>query len=241
MINILLVEDDKALALGVVYALKDEGFKVFHGDNLEKSRIILEENHIDIVLLDIMLGDESGYDLCKEIREANDEHTGIIFMTACDEESNVVMGLDIGGDDYVTKPIRLKELVSRINAVLRRKGYTSNKKVEKSIVSEMEIYKTGDIIIEVGRYKALKDNIKLNLTLSEYRLMLILIENYPNAVTREILLEKIWDIDGNFVDANTLNVYVKRLREKIEVDVKNFKYIETIRGIGYRWKCEVKK
>lgn len=239
MVNILLVEDEKAVALGVIYALEDEGFKVFHGKNLIESRKIIDNNKIDIILLDIMLRDENGYDLCKEIRSKGNNEVAIIFMTACDEESNVVMGLDIGGDDYIIKPIRLKELVSRINAVLRRRGHVI--KSEEINNNEMKIYKSGNLTIETYRYKVFKDKIELNLTLSEYRLMVILIENYPNTVTRDILLEKIWDIDGNFVDANTLNVYVKRLREKIELDVKKPKFIETIRGVGYRWNNEVEK
>lgn len=233
MINILLVEDDRPLAIGVVYALKKEGFNVIHGDTLSKSRDLLKENSVDIILLDVMLPDGEGYTLCEEIRNSGNEDIGIIFTTACDEECNVVLGLDIGADDYISKPVRLKELISRINAVVRRK-----KKILKQ--SELEVIKTGDLLIEKGSYKVFKKDEELTLTLSEYKLMNILIDNYPNVMSRDLLLEKIWDVDGNFVDANTLNVYIKRLREKIESDIKNPEYIETIRGVGYRWKEEVK-
>lgn len=235
MINILLVEDDRPLALGVVYALKKEGFNVVHGDTLKKSRELLAEHEVDLVLLDVMLPDGEGYTLCEEIREKGNEEIAIIFTTACDEECNVVLGLDLGADDYISKPVRLKELTSRINAVLRRKKKLSNVK------KETDVFVSGDIRVETGMHIAYKNDEQLNLTLSEYRLMNILIENYPNVMSRTLLLEKIWDIDGNFVDANTLNVYIKRLREKIEDDIKNPKYIDTVRGVGYRWSCEVKK
>ncbi|MGL4760942.1 MAG: response regulator transcription factor [Sarcina sp.] len=235
MINILLVEDDRPLALGVIYALKKEGFNVVHGDTLKKSRELLKENEIDLVLLDVMLPDGEGYTLCEEIRAQGNEDIAIIFATACDEECNVVLGLDIGADDYISKPVRLKELISRINAILRRKNKLSKMK------NESEVIISGEIKVELGKHIAYKNNKELNLTLSEYRLMNILMENYPNVMSRTLLLEKIWDVDGNFVDANTLNVYIKRLREKIEDDVKKPTYIDTVRGVGYRWKYEVKK
>lgn len=173
-----------------------------------------------------MLPDGSGYDFCREIRKESE--VPIIFMTACDEEVNVVLGLDMGGDDYVTKPIRVKELISRINAVLRRKGITNTKSSE-------EIIKTGNILIEPLKYKVYKNGLNIDLTAIEYKLLLILIKNKGNAIERVTLLEKLWDVDGNFVDGNSLTVYIKRLREKIEDDIKNPQYIETVRGIGYRW------
>ncbi|MGL4741513.1 MAG: response regulator transcription factor [Sarcina sp.] len=236
MINILLVEDDRALALGVVYALKKEGFNVLHGDTLKKSRELLMENEIDLILLDVMLPDGEGYTLCEEVRRSGNEEMAIIFTTACDEECNVVLGLDIGADDYISKPVRLKELTSRINAVLRRKHKLSKREeiFDDKIVS-------GNIEILKGSHMVYKNGEEVSLTLSEYKLMLILIENYPNVMSRNILLEKLWDVDGNFVDANTLNVYIKRLREKIEDDSKTPLFIDTVRGVGYRWKCEVNK
>ena len=226
MIKILFVEDDLPLALGIEYTLKQEGFDVTHAKNLEEAREKYKALDFNIVLLDVMLPDGSGYDFCREIRKESE--VPIIFMTACDEEVNVVLGLDMGGDDYVTKPIRVKELISRINAVLRRKGITNTKSSE-------EIIKTGNILIEPLKYKVYKNGLNIDLTAIEYKLLLILIKNKGNAIERVTLLEKLWDVDGNFVDGNSLTVYIKRLREKIEDDIKNPQYIETVRGIGYRW------
>lgn len=233
MINILLVEDDRPLALGVIYALKKEGFNVLHGSTLAQSRELLKDNTFDLILLDVMLPDGEGYTLCQEIREQGDYNTAIIFATACDDESNVVLGLDIGADDYISKPVRLKELTSRINAILRRKNKIGKVEVNKNIIV------SGEIKLDKGKHMVYKNDTEINLTLSEFKLMVALIENYPNVMSRNILLEKIWDVDGNFVDANTLNVYIKRLREKIESD--ETKYIDTVRGVGYRWKEEVKR
>lgn len=226
MIKILFVEDDLPLALGIEYTLKQEGFDVIHAKNLEDAREKYKESEFNIILLDVMLPDGSGYDFCKEVRKNSE--IPIIFMTACDEEVNVVLGLDMGGDDYVTKPIRVKELISRINAVLRRRGVARDK-------SSDEIIKSGDITIEPLKYKVYKQGKVVELTAIEYKLLLILIKNKGNAIERVTLLEKLWDIEGNFVDGNSLTVYIKRLREKIEDDIKTPRYIETVRGIGYRW------
>ena len=226
MIKILFVEDDLPLALGIEYTLKQEEFDVIHAKNLEEAREKYKSLDFNIILLDVMLPDGSGYDFCREIRKESE--VPIIFMTACDEEVNVVLGLDMGGDDYVAKPIRVKELISRINAVLRRKEITNTKSSE-------EIIKTGNILIEPLKYKVYKNGLNIDLTAIEYKLLLILIKNKGNAIERVTLLEKLWDVDGNFVDGNSLTVYIKRLREKIEDDIKNPQYIETVRGIGYRW------
>lgn len=226
MIKILFVEDDMPLALGIEYTLRQEGFDVVHAKSLEEARRQYKISQFNIILLDVMLPDGSGYDFCREVRKESE--LPIIFMTACDEEVNVVLGLDMGGDDYVTKPIRVKELISRINAVLRRKGISKSK-------SGNEIIRSGDIIVEPLKYKVYKNGKVVELTAIEYKLLLILIKNKGNAIERVTLLEKLWDVEGNFVDGNSLTVYIKRLREKIEDDIKTPKYIETVRGIGYRW------
>lgn len=233
MIKILFVEDDLPLALGIEYTLKQEGFDVIHAKNLNEAREQYKNNEFNIILLDVMLPDGSGYEFCKEVR-VNSE-IPIIFMTACDEEGNVVMGLDMGGDDYITKPIRVKELVSRINAVLRRKRIVSKKEENSNkIISE-------DITIELLKYKVYKKEEVIDLTTIEYKLLLLLIKNNGNVLERNLLLERLWDTDGNFVDGNSLTVYIKRLREKVEDDIKNPTYIETVRGIGYRWSKEAKE
>ena len=233
MIKILFVEDDLPLALGMEYTLKQEGFDVVHAKSLSEARIQYKNNEFNIILLDVMLPDGSGYEFCKEVRENSEIH--IIFMTACDEEGNVVMGLDMGGDDYITKPIRVKELVSRINAVLRRRGVASKKEENSNKII------SGDIIVELLKYKVYKKGEIIDLTTIEYKLLLLLIKNNGNVLERNLLLERLWDTDGNFVDGNALTVYIKRLREKVEDDIKNPTYIETVRGIGYRWSKEAKE
>lgn len=228
MKKILLLEDDITLSIGLEYTLKKEGFTVKKAKNLKEARANIEEEDFDLLLLDLMLPDGSGYDICKEVREKG--NVPVIFMTACDEEANVVLGLDIGGDDYIIKPIRIKELLSRINAVLRR----HNKGIMEKVVV------CGNIVIEPLKARVTKDSEEITLTPAEYKLLLILVENKGNVLSRNVLLQKLWDIEGDFVDANTLNVYIKRLREKIEDDFKKPKYIETIRGLGYRWSMEVR-
>ncbi|WP_195987323.1 response regulator transcription factor [Clostridium sp. D53t1_180928_C8] len=233
MIKILFVEDDLPLALGMEYTLKQEGFDVIHAKNLSEARAQYKNNEFNIILLDVMLPDGTGYEFCKTIRESSE--IPIIFMTACDEEGNVVMGLDMGGDDYITKPIRVKELVSRINAVLRRKGVAPKKEENKNKII------SGDITVELLKYKVYKKDKVIELTTIEYKLLLLLIKNNGNVLERNLLLERLWDTDGNFVDGNSLTVYIKRLREKVEDDIKTPAYIETVRGIGYRWAKEVRE
>ncbi|MFL0249467.1 response regulator transcription factor [Clostridium neuense] len=232
MIKILLVEDDMAITVGVEYALKKEGFSVSSAKNIKEAKEKLNNEAFNLMLLDVLLPDGSGYDLCKELR-TSDSNLPIIFMTACDEEVNVVLGLDLGGDDYITKPVRIKELVSRINAVLRRNKVISNEPPRRM--------QTGNIVIEPLKFKIFKDGKEINLTSMEYKLILLFIENKGNVLSRSTIIEKLWDIDGNFVDENTLNVYIKRLREKIEENLKEPEYIQTVRGLGYRWNKEVIK
>jgi two-component system response regulator VicR len=230
MTRILLVEDDIALSYGVEYALKKEGFNIISSKNIKEAKEGLNEE-IDLILLDITLPDGSGYDFCREVRVKSD--VPIIFMTALDEEVNIVMGLDFGGDDYITKPVRIKELVSRINAVLRRRR-------KEGLNSQGQRIFSGDIVIEPLKCRVWIRDKEVTLTAIEYKLLLLFIENKGNMLSRNTLLEKLWDAHGNFVDSNTLNVYVKRLREKLKEDISEYKYIETVRGLGYRWSEGVK-
>lgn len=232
MIKILLVEDDMAITVGVEYALKKEGFSIASAKNIKEAKEKLNNEPFNLMLLDVLLPDGSGYDLCKEIR-ASDSNLPIIFMTACDEEVNVVLGLDLGGDDYIVKPVRIKELVSRINAVLRRNKVISSDPSRK--------IQTGNIVIEPLKFKIFKSSKEITLTSMEYKLILLFIENKGNVLSRNKIIEKLWDIEGNFVDENTLNVYIKRLREKVEDNIKEPEYIKTVRGLGYRWGKEVIK
>lgn len=217
-------EDDETLAMGIEYSLKNEGFEVTVANNIEQGREV-EKNIIkyDLILLDVTLPDGNGYDFCKEIRKKSD--IPIIFLTACDEEVNIVLGLDLGADDYLTKPVRVRELIARINAVLRRRNIKKDN-------SDKITYK--DLTILPLKYEVYKNETKIQLTSIEYKLMLMMIENKGNVLTRKQLLEKLWDVEGNFIEEKTLNVYIKRLREKLGEN-DSISYIETIRGVGYRW------
>lgn len=221
--KILLVEDDATLAMGMEYSLKNEGYEVEIADNFLKGKTLSENNSYDLIILDIGLPDGSGFDLCKLIRK--DKITPIIFLTAKDEEVNIVMGLDLGGDDYITKPFRIKELISRIKAVIRR---TSKEVQVDKLVSH-------DIRVNSVDYKVYIKGELINLTPSEYKLLVILMKHSNQALTRSKILENLWDIDGDFVDDNSLSVYIRRLREKIEEDSSNPAYIKTVRGVGYTW------
>ena len=224
MIKILMIEDDSTIAFGVKYALEQEGIKIDISKDLEGGRFNINENTYDLILLDVMLPDGNGYDFCKEIRKIN--NTPIIFLTACDDEVNVVMGLDLGGDDYITKPFRVRELISRIKAVMRRnKGEDKSKKV----------LKYGDLSIHTLEARVFKGSEEVFLTSVEYKLLLILIQNENIVLSRNQILEKLWDITYDFINDNTLTVYIKRLREKIEDDSSNPHHIITARGIGYKW------
>jgi len=221
--NILLVEDDAPLSMGIEYALKKNGFTVKTAKSIQEARNLFR-SEIDLILLDVTLPDGNGYNFCKEIRTNSD--VPIIFMTALDDESNVVFGLDIGGDDYITKPVRISELISRINALMRR---------QKKITGEGISYiVSGNVVVEPLKCKVTVENEEVSLTAVEYKLLLLLLENRGQVLSRNTIIEKLWDIDGNYVDYNTLNVYVKRLREKIEAGGE--KHIETIRGTGYIWR-----
>lgn len=225
MKNILLVEDDNSIIMGIQYSLEKEGFFIQTVSSLKEGNEALQDKEYDLILLDINLPDGSGYELCKKIRERSD--VGIIFLTACDEEVNVVMGLDIGGDDYITKPFRVRELISRINAVIRRK--------ENKLENLNSILKCGELEINKEGMKVFKNSKEIILTSVEYKLLLMFINNKNIVLTRNIILEKLWDDGGEFVNDNTLSVYIKRLRSKIEDNIKKPKYIVTIRGVGYKW------
>ncbi|WP_092722829.1 response regulator transcription factor [Romboutsia lituseburensis] len=224
MINVLMIEDDSAISFAVKYALEKEGFNIDICNDLEKSRNSIKDKKYNIILLDVMLPDGNGYDFCREIRKVQD--TPIIFLSACDEEVNVVMGLDIGGDDYITKPFRVRELISRINAVLRRKGGSNENK---------KVIKFKDLTINTLEARVYKGEEEILLTSVEYKLLLILIKNNNVVLSRTKILEKLWDVTCDFVNDNTLTVYIKRLREKIEDDSSHPKYILTVRGLGYKW------
>lgn len=223
MNTIMLVEDDAAIALGLEYSLVQEGYKVIVYNNAVSAKIGILKEDFDIALLDISLPDGNGYELCKLIKER--KGVPVIFLTARDDEGSVVMGLDIGGDDYITKPFRIRELQSRIRSVLRRS--------EKTSVDNQTLH-YGNVEVNINEGKVRKNGADVFLTALEYRLFLTLINNEGHIISRNQLLESIWDVSGEFVNDNTLTVYIKRLREKIEDEPQNPTIIKTERGLGYR-------
>ena len=225
MKNIVMVEDDSTIAFAVKYAVEQESFNLDIASDLNQAREIVSTKVYDLILLDVMLPDGNGYEFLKDLRK-HDEDTPIIFLSACDEEVNIVMGLDIGADDYITKPFRVRELISRINAILRRKGKIQDNK---------KIIKFKNISIHTLEARVFKNDEEIILTSAEYKLLLILIQNKNVVLTRAQILEKLWDVTYDFVNDNTLSVYIKRLREKIEEDSSKPEYILTVRGVGYKW------
>ncbi len=223
MISILFVEDDATIAMGVEYSLKQDGFQVSLAYRLEAARDLLKRQSFDLVLLDLGLPDGSGYELCKEIRAAGD--TPIVILSARDEEASIVLGLDLGADEYITKPFRLRELISRMKAVLRRRG---------PVETSDRTLSCGDVTVMTQQVKVYKNGQEVLLTALEYRLLLTLILNRGRVLTRSQILGSIWDVDEDFVNDNTLTVYIKRLREKLEDDPQNPALIKTVRGLGYQ-------
>lgn len=214
--KILLVEDNEMIVKGLVYSLSKEGFETNIAYNAQEAESKIESNVYDIIILDVMLPDGNGFELCKYIKENKD--IPIIFLTAKDDEKDVVNGFNLGADDYVIKPFRTMELISRIYNVLRR--YNKDKNV-------IEI---GQVRIDLEANRVYVDNKEVEFTALEYKILVLLFTNAEKTVTREKILDKIWDVAGNFVNDNTLTVYVKRIRDKLgKSDV-----IKTIKGIGYR-------
>ncbi|WP_215192101.1 response regulator transcription factor [Exiguobacterium sp. s7] len=222
--HILIVEDDRTIASGLQYSLEQEQFTTTLCQNAtDATRLIEQQLHtIDLCLFDLSLPDGSGYDLCRLVKQQQD--TPVIFLTAFDDEVNVVMGLDMGADDYITKPFRVRELISRIHSVLRR----YNKQASSPILT------IGSIEINTQDAKVKKDGIEILLTALEYRLLLIFGKHTGQVLSRAQLLDQIWDMGGDFVNDNTLTVYIKRLREKLEDDPQRPTLIKTVRGIGYK-------
>lgn len=227
MNRILIIEDDEHFLFGIAYTLSNEGYEISTARSLMEARGKLTESEFDMILLDINLPDGTGYALCQEIR--TDSQVPIIFLTALDEETNVVAGLDLGADDYMTKPIRTKELLSRIKAVLRR-----HSNAKQSSTS----WKSGEIEVRLLGGTVLKNNKEVLLTSIEYRLLVMLLTHPKQICSRSSILHDIWDSSGEFIDDNTLSVHIRRLREKIEDNPAAPNYIITVRGVGYKWNAE---
>ena len=220
MINILLIEDDSAIQNSLKYFLEKEGFCIDVCKGVNEASLKIAVNKYDLALLDVTLPDGNGYDLFKQIKKKGD--IPVIFLTALDDEINVIHGFELGADDYITKPFRAVELLLRIKAVLRRCNGNSD---------EICI---NNIIINLNKAKVYKDGNVVDLTALEYKLLLILVENKGKTLSREKILSAIWDVSEDYVNDNTLTVYIKRLREKIEENPNDPKIIQTVRGLGYK-------
>ncbi|MBO5451948.1 MAG: response regulator transcription factor [Lachnospiraceae bacterium] len=222
MAKVLLVEDDKEIVKNLTQFLREEGFQVqsVSGQKAALETIELQGNQIDLVLLDVSLADGNGFAVCAAIK-ANTE-IPVIFLTASGDEYSTVTGLDMGADDYIGKPFRPRELISRMKSVLRRSG----KSQSVLNLGDVRLDSLGGIVTKAGQ--------EILLSALEYRLLLIFMNNQGIVLTRTKLLEEIWDVAGEYVNDNTLTVYIKRLREKIETDPQNPELIRTVRGVGYR-------
>ena len=231
--RLLLLEDDNSLIDGLQYSLEKNGFQLKVARTLEEGRrLLFGENdgesgiwEYDLLLLDVSLPDGTGFSLCEEVRRRGSD-IPIIFLTAADEETSIIRGLDGGGDDYITKPFRLGELCSRIRAQLRRSA---------GAVCEKGELRSGSVRVDLTAGRAYLDSRVLELTAAEYRLLCLLMTNEGRTLPRGRILDVLWDGNGNFVDDNTLSVYIRRLREKIERDPSRPQMLLTVRGIGYRW------
>ncbi len=220
MIKILLVEDDMSIVSSLSEILHNEGFAVDFASGQKEALNKIAASSYDLLLLDIFLADGNGFAVCSAIKAKSD--TPVIFLTASGDEYSVVTGLDMGADDYIEKPYRPRELISRIKSVLRRCGKA------QSVVA------FGNVTVDMDKGVVLKDGKDVFLSALEYRLFLVFLNNQGAVLSRATLLAEIWDVAGDFVNDNTLTVYIKRLRDKIEDDPQNPKIIRTVRGLGYK-------
>lgn len=222
--KILIIEDDLSLINGLSFAIKKQGYELDIARTSREADEIWSDGKYDLVILDVSLPDGSGFDLCRKIRLTS--KVPIIFLTAADEETDIIMGLDIGADDYITKPFKLAVLLSRINAILRRSNDFNT--------ADTELNSNG-IRVELLKNKVYKNNTPIELTANEYKLLCMFMENPDIVLSADRILSKLWDCDENYIDNNTLTVYIRRLRAKIEDNPSEPKMIVTVRGMGYKW------
>lgn len=224
MSKILLLEDDLSLMNGLAFAFRKQGYELDIARTIKEADALWSDQGYDLLVLDVSLPDGCGFDFCKKVRQVS--KVPIIFLTASDEEVSIIMGLDIGGDDYITKPFKLGVLVSRINALLRRANDFGP--------TDTELQSNG-IEVFLLQNQAYKNGELLDLTASEYKLLCLFIQNPNILLTKEQILDKLWDCEGNFIDNNTLTVYIRRLRIKVEDNPSSPQMILTVRGMGYKW------
>lgn len=227
MQELLLMEDDISLIDGLSYSLEKNGFAVTVARSVRETTAILlgEKRQFDLLLFDVTLPDGNGFRLCEQLRAAGNE-TPIIFLTASDEETSVIRGLDCGGDDYITKPFKLGELCSRIRALLRR---STGRRCKDGYL------RSGELAVNLTEGRVTLRGESVECTGAEYRLLCLFLSNRGKILTRSVILDKLWDGAGNYVDDNTLSVYVRRLREKLERDPSSPEHLKTVRGLGYQW------
>lgn len=221
---ILLVEDDLSLINGLSFAVKKQGYMLDVAHTKDEADRLWENGAYDLVILDVSLPDGSGFDICKRIRQTS--KVPIMFLTAMDEETDIIMGLDIGGDDYITKPFKLAVFMSRINALLRRSDNFNQ--------ADTELNSNG-IRVQLLKGEVYKNNVQVELTAREYKLLCLFMENPDEVLSPEQILNRLWDCDENYIDNNSLTVYIRRLRTKIEDDPGKPKRIVTVRRMGYKW------
>lgn len=224
MKRIFLVEDDLSLISGLSFAIKKQGYEIdIARTSLEADTLWADEKY-ELIILDVSLPDGSGFDICRKIRQTS--QVPIMFLTAADEETDIIMGLDIGGDDYITKPFKLAVFMSRINALLRRSNNFSQADTELN---------SNDIKVQLLKGEAYKNGKQLDLTANEYKLLCLFMENLDIVLSPEQILSRLWDCNEDYIDNNTLTVYIRRLRKKIEDEPGNPKMIITVRRMGYKW------
>ena len=224
MSNILLLEDDLSLINGLSFALKKQGFELAVARMLKEADSLWIDGKYDLLILDVSLPDGTGFEFCKKVRQVS--KVPIIFLTAADEEVDIIMGLDIGGDDYITKPFKLGVLVSRVNALLRR---------AKDFSSADTWLESNEMKVLLLQGQAFKNGELLDLTAAEYKLLCLFMRNPNIVLTKTQILDKLWDCDGNYIDSSTLTVYMRRLRMKIEDNPSEPQMLLTVRGMGYKW------
>lgn len=224
MKRIFFVEDDLGLINGLSFAMKKQGYEVVNARTSLEAKDLWMSGTYDLVILDVSLPDGSGYDLCREIRRTS--KVPIMFLTAADEETDIIMGLDIGGDDYITKPFKLAVFLSRVNALLRRSDNFNRADAE---------LKSNGLIVQLLKREVYKNGEQLDLTANEYKLLCLFMENPDIVLSPEQILSRLWDCDENYIDSNTLTVYIRRLRTKIEDEPGEPKKIVTVRRMGYKW------
>ena len=224
MNRILLLEDDLSIISGLSFALKKQGFEIEIARTIKEAGEYWRKSRYNLLILDVSLPDGSGFDFCQTVRKESE--VPIIFLTASDEEMNIIMGLDIGADDYITKPFKLGVLLSRVNALLRR-----TKNIGKNAT---ELVSNG-IKINLLQSQVYKNGEQIELTAGEYKLLCLFIQNPNIVLTKEQILERLWDCDENYIDSSTLTVYIRRLRMKVENNPSEPEMILTVRGMGYKW------